>query len=370
MRRTAGKPRHQAGGEPLEHRDRRMHVEVVPVHRVDVVAQPDPGIGDRNARRRHRRRDLGRRRRCVARLTPLVESERRAVFEPARGELVVVIARHDHHLPTGHRGADLCQHGQRDRERIALRPATALDRVAEQHQAIDAVERRDQSGARRRLAENVDGARRAEVQIGYDERAHAAPRLRLRGERLTDRLRKHEADVFSHDLELADVLDAAIAEVADSSRDELLGSARPGRDADDPLAVEPAIVDLAGVVDQMRLVGAVIARDLDQALRVRRVLRADHQHQIALGASCLTAAWRLVVAKQMSSVRGPTMRGKRSRRRRDDGRRLVDRKRRLRDVGDALRIVDHERVDVGLGLDEHGALGASPIVPSTSSWPA
>ena len=59
----------------------------------------------------------------------------------------------------------------------------------------------------------------------------------------------------------------------------------------------------------------------------------------------------------MSSVRGPVMAGKRSRRRRDDRARLVDRERRLREVGDPRRVVDLERVDVLLGLDQHDRSG-------------
>ena len=37
--------------------------------------------------------------------------------------------------------------------------------------------------------------------------------------------------------------------------------------------------------------------------------------------------------------------------------RLVDRQRRLGDIGDPLRVVDLERVDVVLGLDEHDGVG-------------
>ena len=77
-------------------------------------------------------------------------------------------------------------------------------------------------------------------------------------------------------------LDAALAEPVDERLDELLGRGRAGRDADDALALDPLVADLAGVVDQVR-VGAVLARDLDEALRVRRVLRADDEHEVALG---------------------------------------------------------------------------------------
>ena len=55
----------------------------------------------------------------------------------------------------------------------------------------------------------------------------------------------------------------------------------------------------------------------------------------------------------MSSVRGPVIAGNRSRSRPMIASRLVDRERRLREVGDPGRILDLERVDVGLALDEH-----------------
>ena len=55
----------------------------------------------------------------------------------------------------------------------------------------------------------------------------------------------------------------------------------------------------------------------------------------------------------MSSVRGPVIAGNRSRSRPMIAVGLVDRERRLREVGDPGRILDLERVDVGLALDEH-----------------
>ena len=54
----------------------------------------------------------------------------------------------------------------------------------------------------------------------------------------------------------------------------------------------------------------------------------------------------------MSSVRGPTMLGEALAQPGDDRGRLVDRERGLRDVGDALRILDLEPVHVLLGLDQ------------------
>ena len=58
-------------------------------------------------------------------------------------------------------------------------------------------------------------------------------------DRLADLLREHEADVLLDDLQLRDILDAAIAEPVDERLDELLGRRCAGRDADDALAVDP-----------------------------------------------------------------------------------------------------------------------------------
>ena len=50
----------------------------------------------------------------------------------------------------------------------------------------------------------------------------------------------------------------------------------------------------------------MLARDLDEAVGVRGV-REPMTSARAHAAPYLTAGWRLVVASQMSSVRGPTM---------------------------------------------------------------
>ena len=72
----------------------------------------------------------------------------------------------------------------------------------------------------------------------------------------------------------------------DQPLDQLLGGAGAGGDADGLDALEPGLVDLGVVVDQVG-VGAVLARDLDQAVRVRGVGRADHQDQVALARELL-----------------------------------------------------------------------------------
>jgi len=89
----------------------------------------------------------------------------------------------------------------------------------------------------------------------------------LLGEGLADRLGEHEAHVLLDDLELLDVLGPARPEEGDKALDELLGGAGARGDADDALALQPALLDLAGVVDEVRI-GPVVA---DFWLRRRRI---------------------------------------------------------------------------------------------------
>ena len=134
------------------------------------------------------------------------------------------------------------------------------------------------------------------------------------------------------------------------------GARRAGRDPDDVLALEPGLVHLPGVVDQVRL-GAELARHLDEADGVRRVARADDQHEIALGGELLDG--RLAVRRGVTDVVGARPGDVREALAQlvDDRARLVDRERGLRDVGDAVGIGDLERVDVVLGLDQDDVLG-------------
>src|SRR5207244_4453871 len=95
-----------------------------------------------------------------------------------------------------------------------------------------------------------------------------------------DLLGEHEADVLPDHVQLLDLLSPARAEEVDEPLHELLRGARAGGDAERANALEPLLVDLKLVVDQLRA-GAEVAGDLDEAVRVRRVARADHEDEIA-----------------------------------------------------------------------------------------
>ena len=156
----------------------------------------------------------------------------------------------------------------------------------------------------------------------------------------------------------------------DQALDQLLGGAGAGGDADRLDSLEPLLLDLGVVVDQVGG-GAVLAGDLDQAVGVRGVGRADHEHQVALAGELLDRD--LAVGGRVTDVVGLGADDRRELGAQggDDLGRLVDRERRLGDEGDPLGVGDLERVDLLGGLRPGRCCpGASPVVPSTSSWPS
>ncbi len=99
-----------------------------------------------------------------------------------------MVARHQHDLPALHRGAQRGEDRPRRRERLALGAVAQLDDVAEQHQAVDPVERRDERGQAGRVgAQDVAPPAGAEVQVGDDEGAQG-PSAGGRRHGLADRL--------------------------------------------------------------------------------------------------------------------------------------------------------------------------------------
>ena len=108
-------------------------------------------------------------------------------------------------------------------------------------------------------------------------------------------LGQHEAHVLLGHLELRDIFRAAFPEELDQPLHQLLGRAGSRCDADRLDAVEPLLADLLLVVDQVGL-RAVLARDLDQAVRVGGVREPITSTRSQRGASCLTASWRFCVA--------------------------------------------------------------------------
>ncbi len=78
---------------------------------------------------------------------------------------MVVIAGDEHDLTTRKRTAQPLEERAGGGERIAARTVAQLEHVAEQHEAVDPLERREQDGARLGVSEHVDARGAAEVEI-------------------------------------------------------------------------------------------------------------------------------------------------------------------------------------------------------------
>ena len=165
----------QPAGDPVGGLRQQVAIEVVAVRRPDAVARARRrGSGRARARAPARTVTLRERGRGVER-DGGVDAERRAVrAQPRAHELGVVVAGHDDHLALAAQPrAERAQHRLGDLHRLARAPLRQLDDVAEQHQALDAVERGQQRVERLGAAQDVVAQAGAEVQVGDDERGHA-----------------------------------------------------------------------------------------------------------------------------------------------------------------------------------------------------
>ena len=170
--------------------------------------------------------------------------------------------------------------------------------------------------------------------------------------------------------QLGDVVGAALAEEVDEALDQLLGGAGAGGDADRLDALQPLLLDLGVVVDQVGG-GAVLARHLDQAVGVGGVGRADHEDQVALAGQLLDRD--LAVGRRVTDVVGLGADDRRELGPQggDDLGGLVDREGRLGDEGDLARDRAPRATSTSSAVSTRTMLsGASPVVPSTSSWPS
>ena len=93
-----------------------------------------------------------------------------------------------------------------------------------------------------------------------------------------------EPDALLGDGHLLDVVEAALGEPVEHPRDEVLGRARAARERPRSDAPRASRVDLGLVVDEVAGLTA-LARHLRQPVRVRRVLRADHEQHVDLRAT-------------------------------------------------------------------------------------
>ena len=147
--------------------------------RVDVVAQPDAGIGELDARGRGLLGEPRGQRPGLGRRDPLLEAEEagrlglQTAVDPARHQPVVVVAGDDQQLAVGpERAPEVGEHGRGDLGGVALRRLAQLERVAEDQQAVVARDLLEQRGAQLRAPQQVGAAAGAEVEVGDHERPH------------------------------------------------------------------------------------------------------------------------------------------------------------------------------------------------------
>ena len=131
---------------------------------------------------------------------------------------------------------------------------------------------------------------------------------------------------------------APLGEEVQHSVDQVVGHRGARGDADAVDALEPGLVDLAGVVDPVRRLGAGLEGDLGQPHRVGGVGGADHDHQVGAGADLLDRELPVlggvadVVAGRVEQLREALPD------RVDRRHRLVDRQRGLGEPGHLLRV--------------------------------
>jgi hypothetical protein len=146
------------------------------VDRVDVLAQPDAGVGDPQPRRPEPGGDRGAGA-AGPRVVVLLEAElgragQREPVEQRLGQAVVVVAGDDRHLAFAQCLAELFEEGARGVERGAEGEVAQLDDVPEQDDAIGAGDLLEQQPPNLCLAQDVLAAGHAEVEVGEDCRPH------------------------------------------------------------------------------------------------------------------------------------------------------------------------------------------------------
>ena len=119
--------------------------------------------------------------RASARLAPSVDRrrDRQPVAlgpRPGSDQGRVVISGHHHHLATGHPLSDRAQDRLRLGQRAAGVTRDQLDQVAQQDEAVDAVQRLEQPRQRHRLPQDVVLRAAAKMEIGDDQRSQAGGR--------------------------------------------------------------------------------------------------------------------------------------------------------------------------------------------------
>ena len=175
-------------------------------------------------------------------------------------------------------------------ERLGLEPVAELDGVRTARSPL-------------RLGDDARRCRGCARRASASTTTSCAPgSAGLRRQRLADRLREHEAHVLLDDLELRDV-----------RRCRARGRTATSRWTSSSGALAPEVIPTVSTPSSHSSstcaslsircdVGAVLARDLDEAVRVRGVARADHEHEVALRRELLDGG--LAVRRGVTDVVG------------------------------------------------------------------
>jgi hypothetical protein len=141
--------------------------------RIDVVAQPDPWVGDPHHRVAQPLGDLLRR--LARRPGGVLEAEglpaQGGAFDQRLGQPVVVIARHKQHLAAAHCLTDLLEEGPHRGEHAGEGQFAELQSVAQQNKPVRAGDLLRQHRADRGVAEQVLAEGAAQMQVGDDGRS-------------------------------------------------------------------------------------------------------------------------------------------------------------------------------------------------------
>ena len=164
--------------QPLDRRHGQVAVEVVAVDRVDVLADPEPRVGEAHRRRAGVRGERLERQRPPARRSARARAAaplERAPLEPRLDQVMVVVAGDDDQLAVRHRLAQRGDHRRRGLEHLGQRAVAQLEHVAEQDEPVDSVERLEQ--AARGSPRDAAGRRRCRGRGGGRRRSPCSRRI-------------------------------------------------------------------------------------------------------------------------------------------------------------------------------------------------
>ncbi len=177
VRRPPGAAHYRCGGEALEPRQGHVAVHVMAVRGVDVVAQPDAGVGDAELGISEQLGELGQglAGRQGAVLQPQGPLRQGDFFQQRLGQPAIVIAGDEDDAPARHRLAQGREEGPGRLEHAGEGEVAQLEHVAEQDEAVGRGDLAEQHVADRRIARDVLAGTGAEVQVGDDRGAHRCP---------------------------------------------------------------------------------------------------------------------------------------------------------------------------------------------------